>query len=791
MKTHLSFNAQWLLPAPAMEKSLGATNRTYYTNVATADSNHAVKHDRNLKVYWLEFLFIFLITYLISSLNPAFATTYTVATNGNDGAAGTLAAPLRTIKAGFSKAVAGDTIQVRSGTYTEEIIVRKSGTAAAPIKLVAYPGESPIIDGNNTLPGQYGALVYFGGNYLQVSGFEIRNSLNYGVHFEGKYDVAQNLNVHHTYQNGILARGDYGLVENCRVWQTARSNYNNAEAATGMWASALSAARDPENGITEGAILRGNTVYDNWGEGLSTYEARGTVLDGNIVYDNFSAQVYISDASDTVAQKNLVYATANSNTLFGRPAPGIVMANETTKNPLNNVSVINNIVYATSAPLMYTSNVGTNSMSNTLIANNTFVNGTAGRLNGTPTTVIFRSGAFTNVRFSNNIVMQEDSYPVISISSSQTGITFNSNLWSKAPASTAAAWNDVVGNALLAKTGSTAAGALSGDWFKLQSSSPAKARATVISTLLDDYFSGTRDSAPDIGAHESDGVATAPPTTTPPVTTAPVTETNLALNKPATVSSVETAQFAGSNAFDGKLTTRWSSLRTDPQWIYVDLGATYQVNRVKLIWEAAYSKSYRVEVSSDKVNWTTIYNTAAGAGGTQDLTGLSGIGQYVRMYGLARGTTYGHSLWEMEVYGTPSTALPASTNLALNKTATVSSIENTQFPAKYAFDGNLKTRWSSQRIDPQWIRVDLGAIYNISRVKLVWEAAYATSYKMQVSNDGVAWTDIYITTKGVGGTVDLTSVTGVGRYVRMYGTGRGTTYGYSLWEMEVYGTPWK
>jgi hypothetical protein len=84
----------------------------------------------------------------------------------------------------------------------------------------------------------------------------------------------------------------------------------------------------------------------------------------------------------------------------------------------------------------------------------------------------------------------------------------------------------------------------------------------------------------------------------------------------------------------------------------VDLQATYNITRVKLNWEAAYGKSYQIQVSPDTTNWATVYSTTTGAGGVQDLTGLSGTGRYVRMYGTARGTSYGYSLWEFEVYGT-------------------------------------------------------------------------------------------------------------------------------------------
>ena len=130
--------------------------------------------------------------------------------------------------------------------------------------------------------------------------------------------------------------------------------------------------------------------------------------------------------------------------------------------------------------------------------------------------------------------------------------------------------------------------------------------------------------------------------------------------------------------------------------------------------------------------------------------------------------------------------IQTSTNIALYKAATASSLENSGYPATNAFDGNLSTRWSSAYSDPQWIQVDLGATYNISEVVLYWETAYGKSYQIQVSPDANTWTTIYSTTNGLGGTEDLTGLSGTGRYVRMYGTARGTQWGYSLWEFQVF-----
>ncbi len=149
---------------------------------------------------------------------------------------------------------------------------------------------------------------------------------------------------------------------------------------------------------------------------------------------------------------------------------------------------------------------------------------------------------------------------------------------------------------------------------------------------------------------------------------------NLALNQPTTVSSWQNngGYYPGSYAVDGNLTTRWASAWSDPQWIYVDLGATYNITEVELYWEAAYATGFQIQVSPDATNWSNIYSTSSGLGGVQDLTGLSGAGRYVRMYGTARGTAYGYSLWEFQIYGTPVptnqppllAAIPNQSNLA-------------------------------------------------------------------------------------------------------------------------------
>jgi hypothetical protein len=258
----------------------------------------------------------------------------------------------------------------------------------------------------------------------------------------------------------------------------------------------------------------------------------------------------------------------------------------------------------------------------------------------------------------------------------------------------------------------------------------------------------------------------------------------LSQGKPATASSTENAGTPASAAVDGNTGTRWSSAASDPQWLQVDLGSTQAVSQVTLNWETAYAKSFKIQTSANGTTWTDVYSTTTSTGGNQTLT-VNGSGRYVRMYGTVRATQYGYSLWEFQVYGGTSPAACGTDNAALNRPATASSTENAGTPASAAVDGNATTRWSSAFSDPQWLQVDLGASEPVCGVGLTWETAYATAYKIQVSGDGTTWTDVYSTTTSTGGTQNLT-VSGTGRYVRVYATARATAYGDSLFEFAVH-----
>ncbi|HEX4831053.1 MAG TPA: discoidin domain-containing protein, partial [Trebonia sp.] len=190
---------------------------------------------------------------------------------------------------------------------------------------------------------------------------------------------------------------------------------------------------------------------------------------------------------------------------------------------------------------------------------------------------------------------------------------------------------------------------------------------------------------------------------TPKASAATCGTTNIAQGKTATASSTENAGTPAADAVDGNTGTRWSSAFSDPQWLEVDLGSSQSICQVGLNWETAYATAFQIQTSADGSTWTSIYSTTTGTGGVQTLN-VTGTGRYIRMYGTARATGYGYSIWELSVFtsGSGGTTGCGTTNIAQGKTATASSTENAGTPAADAVDGNTGTRWSSAFSDPQW-----------------------------------------------------------------------------------------
>lgn len=260
---------------------------------------------------------------------------------------------------------------------------------------------------------------------------------------------------------------------------------------------------------------------------------------------------------------------------------------------------------------------------------------------------------------------------------------------------------------------------------------------------------------------------------------------NLALNRTATASSVETPAFPAAKADDGSTTTRWSSAYKNNQWWQVDLGSTRQVSKVVVNWEAAYATQYKIQTSTNGTSFTTQATVNATSAAIRTTTFAAVGARYVRILGVSRGTPYGFSFWEAQVFAPGSN--PPEVELARGHTASASSIETADFPAADGNDGDSSTRWSSLHQDNQWWQVDLGSTKTVDQVSINWETAYASQYKIQTSTDGTNFTT-QATVDNTASGVKTTSFPSVGaRYVRILCVTRATQWGSSFWEAQVFG----
>lgn len=190
--------------------------------------------------------------------------------------------------------------------------------------------------------------------------------------------------------------------------------------------------------------------------------------------------------------------------------------------------------------------------------------------------------------------------------------------------------------------------------------------------------------------------------------------------------------------------------------------------------------------NSDEVSYLDMVNdfdpNSRTSWGDRVISGANGLSSTSDLCSLFDGATI------PPVTATPSPIPTPEGNLALNQPVQASSSESGDLGPEKAVDGDQNTRWGSSYDANNWIWVDLGSIADIERVMIFWETAYGKRYRLEVSDDSNNWTVIYEENNSDGGIDDIT-VSGTGRYLRMYGVERyNDEWGYSIYELGVFGS---
>ena len=126
-----------------------------------------------------------------------------------------------------------------------------------------------------------------------------------------------------------------------------------------------------------------------------------------------------------------------------------------------------------------------------------------------------------------------------------------------------------------------------------------------------------------------------------------------------------------------------------------------------------------------------------------------------------------------------------SANLARLAAISASGEENGGLAARFAADGDPKTRWSSRHKDGEWIVFDFGRERTISSCAVTWENARASEYVVETSTDGAKWSEAVRVSDNPGGRQEHPFKPVKATKLRITGLKRNTQYGISIFETEI------
>ena len=255
----------------------------------------------------------------------------------SDGGSGTAIQPFCSIRPAASRVVAGQTVQVGSGTYPESVTVSSSGSASAPINFVAAPGASPVVTGATggtaqgfsmsgqsnitiqgfTVSGTHGdgivvknsSNVTLRGNRVTGSGEPASGKLAKGIRVENSTNCTVSTNIvdHNTDYGIYLANTTGSVVNDNRVFSNARVVTRAASgirlySSTGNQVISNISYDNEDSGIesytgSNNTLIANNVVFGNGDHGIDNYSSTGQRIISNSVYDNVTAGINLEVSS--------------------------------------------------------------------------------------------------------------------------------------------------------------------------------------------------------------------------------------------------------------------------------------------------------------------------------------------------------------------------------------------------------------------------------------------------------------------------------------------------------------
>ena len=192
-------------------------------------------------------------------------------------------------------------------------------TACAPMRLIANENDVQLDPGVQyvnytiTASGTASDPIVIYGNGARVKCLTVK----------GNYVTVSNVVASGCSSHGILVTGENVTIMNSLVYGNVTENGTGPCPGTGSWGSGIKGAVGAEN-----LTVRGNTVYNNCGEGIALTRVIGGSVTGNTVYDNFSVNIYVDNSNGVTVSDNKTICIDTKYFRNGSPARGVTLAAE-------------------------------------------------------------------------------------------------------------------------------------------------------------------------------------------------------------------------------------------------------------------------------------------------------------------------------------------------------------------------------------------------------------------------------------------------------------------------------
>jgi len=462
-------------------------------------------------------LSIYLLLITLAGITPVLANAADIFLDpaGNDQTGnGSLQRPYQTLLGAVSSngsVAPGTRIVLRGGVYNINAAqnVRLIGTASDPIIITAFENELPRLNGNR-IPQTGGSgrenqsvISVYNSKHVIVEKLEITGSSGRGISFyDSEYITIKNNKVHDVQSRAIGGSGAHIIIDGNTVWNATQHHAggDSNTSLTGNWSGAISTWLRPGNLPTSDVVIKNNTVFNSWGEGIISLWGKGVIISGNTVHDTYSVNVYIDHSQDVTVTGNHIYSTNPAYYRNGQPAVAVSIANEhynTTINSLlgiNDVLIANNLMVGTRRGVSFWFDANNthpdNTYQNLTVANNTIANITEVALSvssvgSRPADGIFR----------NNLV---DAPSAMQLAvDNQSAWSFSHNNWVQGLPGVGGEQNSIA-----MPPGYVGGGPENVENFVIPSDSPNVGSGISVPDVTADYFGETRPVPPSIGFNE-------------------------------------------------------------------------------------------------------------------------------------------------------------------------------------------------------------------------------------------------------------------------------------------------